>query len=544
MKPNSFPSSFAIAAASVLAAGSASAQCLEWRTFPGSGAGGLGLNSVVYSLCSWDDGGGSDLYAIGQFTNAGGNPAQRVARWDGTGWSALPLPFDNPGSEQFYELATFDRGFGPELYAGGAFTATGGYSITRWNGSAWSGLTSGTGGNNDAVHTMLSADLGSGPRLYVGGRFTFVGPMRSPNVGSFDGTNWSSMGVGVNGAVLAFAAWGSTLYVGGTFTTAGGVGSSRIARWNGAWQPLGGLNGIVDALVLFDDGNGPAMYMGGTFTNAGGVPASCVVRWNGSFYSTLGAGLNAQVLSLEVFDDGSGPHLYAGGNFTASGSTPMLHVARWSGATWEAVGGGVDGAAWDLLAHDDGSGPQLFVGGLFQTAATYATANIAAWRGCDAPIERFCFGDGTFAPCPCRNHGLPDRGCDNSINTGGASLDAIGATNPDTLQFDVSGELPNAATLVFQGSSASAAGIRFGDGLRCASGTLLRLYTTQAVGGALSVPGPSDPTITSRAAVLGDVIVSGSVRVYQAWYRDADPSFCMPPNGAAWNLSNAVRVVW
>ena len=37
-----------------------------------------------------------------------------------------------------------------------------------------------------------------------------------------------------------------------------------------------------------------------------------------------------------------------------------------------------------------------------------------------------------------------------------------------------------------------------------------------------------DPSISARSALLGDPIVAGSMRGYQAWYRNADPAFCTP----------------
>ena len=46
---------------------------------------GSGLNSTVYSLAV----SGSDLYAGRQFTTAGGNAADRIAKWNGSIWTAL-----------------------------------------------------------------------------------------------------------------------------------------------------------------------------------------------------------------------------------------------------------------------------------------------------------------------------------------------------------------------------------------------------------------------------------------------------------------------
>jgi hypothetical protein len=50
--------------------------------------------------------------------------------------------------------------------------------------------------------------------------------------------------------------------------------------------------------------------------------------------------------------------------------------------------------------------------------------------------------------------------------------------------------------------------------------------------------------ISARSAALGDPLLPGSVRSYQAWYRDPNLAFCGPPSGDAWNLSSAVRIVW
>src|SRR5262245_28701659 len=46
---------------------------------------GSGLNNTVYALAV----SGTNLYAGGKFTVAGGVPANGVAKWDGSTWSAL-----------------------------------------------------------------------------------------------------------------------------------------------------------------------------------------------------------------------------------------------------------------------------------------------------------------------------------------------------------------------------------------------------------------------------------------------------------------------
>lgn len=123
-------------------------------------------------------------------------------------------------------------------------------------------------------------------------------------------------------------------------------------------------------------------------------------------------------------------------------------------------------------------------------------------------------------------------------------MNATGTAQPDTISIHVGGELPNAATLVFQGSALLTGPVPFGDGLRCTGGNILRMYTTNASSGSLTVPATGQTSISARSAALGDPLAPGTVRSYQSWYRDSNPDFCGPPAGNAWNLSNAVRIEW
>ena len=55
---------------------------------------------------------GTNLYAGGNFSTAGGNSADGIAQWNGSGWSPL-----GPGLGYVYALAVM----GTDLYAGGEF---------------------------------------------------------------------------------------------------------------------------------------------------------------------------------------------------------------------------------------------------------------------------------------------------------------------------------------------------------------------------------------------------------------------------------------
>src|SRR6185503_4148795 len=142
--------------------------------------GAPGTNGTVSALTVYDNGGGPALYVGGYFTSAGGVAASRIARWDGSSWSALGSGIFDAGSgpdASVSALTVYDDGGGPALYAGGNFLTAGGVAasgIAKWDGSSWSALGGGMGGPpfiGPWVLALASFDDGSGPALYAGGLF-------------------------------------------------------------------------------------------------------------------------------------------------------------------------------------------------------------------------------------------------------------------------------------------------------------------------------------------------------------------------------------
>ncbi len=181
--------------------------------------------------------------------------------------------------------------------------------------------------------------------------------------------------------------------------------------------------------------------------------------------------------------------------------------------------------------------------GTFKDGGTvYASADVP---GAAIPGLLFCAGDGSLAtPCPCGNAGSAGHGCANSQNAAGALLTSSGTASPDTVVLTSAGELPTALSVFLQSSVQAPNGIVFGDGTRCVTGSLRRLYVKNAVAGSATAPAAGDPSITARSSALGDVIVPGSTRFYQTYYRDGNPAFCASPPGSTFNVSSGQIVVW
>jgi hypothetical protein len=147
----------------------------------------------------------------------------------------------------------------------------------------------------------------------------------------------------------------------------------------------------------------------------------------------------------------------------------------------------------------------------------------------------FCFGDGNPS-CPCNNNSAPgaEQGCLNSTGVGGKLVGTgITRVSADALVLHAS-NMVQGICVFLQGSALAQA--PFGDGLRCAGGSLIRLGAKSVVGGASSFPQAGDPAIS----VKGAVPPSGGVRYYQVFYRNPNGSPC----GTFFNITSGVSVIW
>jgi trimeric autotransporter adhesin len=237
------------------------------------------------------------------------------------------------------------------------------------------------------VRALVQGTVGGLPHVFATGHFQV--PAR--RIARWDGYSWKPFGIGLDGVPATYSVGGyalaiyddgtgPALYVGGVFNNVDGISASHIARWGGnGWSPLGdpheGMNDVVRALAVFDDGAGPALYAAGYFTIAGGIPAAGIARWRGSSHGWSSIGdLNlaggAGAYALTVFDDGSGPALYIGGSFTGAAGIVSPRVVRHSASGWAAVGGGigqpvVGQPVLTFAAATVGPGaPRLYAGGM------------------------------------------------------------------------------------------------------------------------------------------------------------------------------------
>jgi hypothetical protein len=265
----------------------------------------------------------------------------------------------------------------------------------------------------------------------------------------------------------------------------------------------------------------------------------------------LGDGLG-HLGAQTVFATGPSPSAVAIRDLNGDG-LPDLVVTNWGSNTFTVLLGDGHGSFGNRSDFVTGDHPEsIAVGDMngdgradVAIAAIFANyVTVCLNHGPGTSFFEFCYGDEVAADhCPCGNVGVGGHGCQNSASTGGATLSASGNTSPDSVVLAAQGELPSVLSIFLQGDVAILPAA-FGDGLRCAGGSLRRLYVHNASGGAVSAPQGGDPSISSRSAALGDPIAPGSTRFYQVYYRDPSLTFCPSPAGNTWNVGNAVAISW
>ena len=241
---------------------------------------GQGANWVSFVAPATDSAGAKDIViqsaSLGDITFAGAYTVNPAGQIGGTQYG--PCAWTNLGSgmnDQVYALAHD----GTDLYAGGYFTNAGGVAanrVAKWDSASGTWTNLGSGMDYEVV--ALAHD---GTDLYAGGGFWTAGEVAANRVAKWDPASgtWTHLGSGMENGVLALAHDGTDLYAAGWFTNAGGVAANRVAKWDsagGTWTNLGsGMEYVVKALAH----DGTDLYAGGRFTTADGVAANYVAKW-------------------------------------------------------------------------------------------------------------------------------------------------------------------------------------------------------------------------------------------------------------------------
>ena len=151
----------------------------------------------------------------------GSTDSSKLMAYDGPDWSLIE---QSGGS--VYDMTVYNG----QLIVAGFFSSVVGVpanSIAAWNGTTWSALGAGiSGGQVNALAVV-------GGFLFVGGNFTTAGGISTSDIARWDGTDWASIGsVSIGGRINALVGFQGQLYAGGQFTSVGGVTAANLASYN------------------------------------------------------------------------------------------------------------------------------------------------------------------------------------------------------------------------------------------------------------------------------------------------------------------------
>ena len=221
----------------VVAAGhAATVNLMTWDGSRFEAGSAPGYTSSTTARIVWND---HLIVATTNFVIGG----SRILMLNGAAWDTLA------SLDWAANAMTVDAG---DLVIGGGFTMVNGQPanrVARWNGSAWSAFGSGLSGtvNALAVHAGQLVAGGSLAPNYVSGWNTSLG-------------TWQPLGAAFNATVQSLASDGITLYAAGAFYQSGPKGTN--ARWDGTqWLAVGpAFDNFFNEPCLVTIWNGGAVF--------------------------------------------------------------------------------------------------------------------------------------------------------------------------------------------------------------------------------------------------------------------------------------------
>ena len=341
-----------------------------------------------------------DLIVAGEFDSIGGISAHNIAKWNGTQWSALSSGFKIKASYSNTLSVNSILVYNGDLYAGGQFDTAGGMpanNIAKWDGTSWSALGLGLPGYNYIVLTLAVYN----GALYAGGRFDTAGGLRANNIAKWNGTQWSTVdsGILITEGVNCLTVHNGSLYAGGEFYKAGSIAAKNIAVWNDTtWSALANP---LPAFAL--QVSSTVSYQGELYAAFFNYANDSLGIWNGTKWTTI-AGVHSTFFNigidvLLVFDG----KLIVGGGFDSIGGIAANNLAQWDGSNWSEFGAGVNGPSTPQVDALCSYNTHLFAGGDFNMAGSVSANSIAEYTCETTGIPAISLSQVSLYPNPAKD---------------------------------------------------------------------------------------------------------------------------------------------
>jgi len=313
----------------------------------------------------------------------------RPITWDGNVYDSIS------GLGNVYGIINSFAEFNNKLYFGGNFD-NGNFDIGVGNIPNTKYIARFNGTNMEALSNVTPSNyvevLKTKNYLYVAGSFYFLGSTVYGCVAGYDGTNYSHLGVGVQGTnptVYAMTEYDNEIIICGGFDWVGGLYTNGIAAWNGtAWHKLKDEYLVTPNNMVVDTINNFLYVNSQQFTDT----TSGLKRWDGyNWEDTNLPNYNTSPSSILMYHK----ELYAGLWLVSSSDIDTI-LMRYNGSTWYNISG-LNESVQDMCVYND----DLYIAGYFTMAGTDSVNGIVALHvepptGCNWLIPRVFANSDTF----------------------------------------------------------------------------------------------------------------------------------------------------
>lgn len=297
----------------------------------------------------------NEVYVYGSFDSiAGINGSHYLVKFSGKKWTDVGGGVGGLIPPYFQYKIYNDKLYIANIRIAGNLSVN---KIACWDGTGWSKLGSGQDGLNGGGNINQMTVYQN--QLIVAGSFSTAGGKTISNIASWDETDWYYLGVigaqGVDKKVSSLQIVNGDLVVYGSFNYAGGIYANSVASWNGiSWKSLN--NTYKSPTIVSYLNNELYSYWWLSDSNY-----FLFKKWNGFdwiVHSVIFDYINSQ--SIVVFDNKK----WAVGKFKFHNDSNYYDMIIYDGNTWEPftgkVPGDISGSRY-LLANDN----YLYLSGSF-----------------------------------------------------------------------------------------------------------------------------------------------------------------------------------
>ena len=308
----------------------------QWRTAPTpDGTGSSELNAV-------SAGSGTDVWAVGDQTNAAGVYQTLAEHWDGVGWTIVPTPNLGAGNNFLLSVVAIASN---DAWAVGRWrqnnTSTNQTLTEHWNGSSWSVVSSPNAGT--ASNSLFAVRAVSGSNVVAVGR-TFTSKTNAQTlVEQWNGVSWSIMPT-PNGSsfsqLIALDALSSTnIWAVGDQTSDAINYTTLIEHWDGvSWTIVASpnFNGFGGFLEGVGGTTANDLWAVGAYTSAS-QDHTAIAHFDGTSWSAVPSPSGSSSSVLFAVGVLSSTNAWAVGAQAANATADWTLIEHWDGTAWTAL---------------------------------------------------------------------------------------------------------------------------------------------------------------------------------------------------------------